>query len=77
MAVALRHVTETAKADVEGIVARIDVSLYWLFIGFGVQELRPLFSIPGIEPDGQLSITEEFKGQVRSSAIAILASLRD
>jgi len=52
-------------------------SLYWLFIGFAVQELRPLFTIPGIEPDGQLSVTEEFKGQVRSSAIAILASLAD
>jgi len=53
------------------------------FITFGVhktaavQELRPLFRIPGIEPDGQLSVTEEFKGQVRSSAMAILASLPD
>jgi hypothetical protein len=52
-------------------------SLYWLFIGSGVPELRPLFTIPGIEPDGQLSVTEDFKRQVLSSATAILANLQD
>jgi len=54
-------------------------SLYhlWCTQNTAVQELRPLFRIPGIEPDGQLSVTEEFKGQVRSSAMAILASLPD
>jgi hypothetical protein len=52
-------------------------SLYWLFIESAVQELRPLFSIPGIEPDGQLSVTEDFKRQVLSSATAILANLQD
>jgi hypothetical protein len=54
-------------------------SLYhlWCTQNAVVQELRPLFSIPGIEPDGQLSVTKEFKGQVRSSAMAILASLPD
>jgi hypothetical protein len=54
-------------------------SLYhlWCTQNSAVQELRPLFRIPGIEPDGQLSVTEEFKGHVRSSAIAILASLPD
>jgi len=54
-------------------------SLYhlWCTQNSAVQELRPLFRIPGIEPDGRLSVTEAFKGQVRSSAIAILASLPD
>jgi len=54
-------------------------SLYhlWCTQDGAVQELRPLFSIPGIEPAGQLSVTEEFKGQVRSSAISILANLSD
>jgi hypothetical protein len=47
----------------------------WCTQKTAVQELQPLFSIPGIEPDGQLSVTEEFKGQVRSSAMAILATL--
>jgi len=49
----------------------------WCTQNSAVQELRPLFKIPGIEPDGQLSVTEEFNGHVRSSAIAILASLPD
>jgi hypothetical protein len=53
-------------------------SLYWLFIGgSAVPELRPLFTIPGIEPDGQLSVTEDLKRQVLSSATAILANLQD
>src|SRR5215469_7571213 len=54
-------------------------SLYhlWCTQNAAVQELRPLFRIPGIEPDGQLSVTEEFKGQVRSSAMAILTRLPD
>jgi hypothetical protein len=49
----------------------------WCTQNSAVQELRPLFRIPGIEPDGQLSVTEDFKGQVRSLANAILASLPD
>ena len=54
-------------------------NLYFLWItqNAALQELRPLFTIPGVEPDGQLSVTEEFKGQVRSSAIAILEGLAD
>ena len=54
-------------------------SLYhlWRTQNSVLEELRPLFRIPGIEPDGQLSVTEEFKSQLRSSAIAILASLPD
>ena len=54
-------------------------SLYhlWCTQKAAVQELWPLFRIPDIEPDGQLSVTEEFIGQMRSSAMAILASLPD
>jgi hypothetical protein len=54
-------------------------SLYeiWRVHNSSVQELRPLFSIPGIEPDGDLSITEDFRRQVQSSATAILANLQD
>ena len=52
-------------------------SLYCLFIGSAVPELQPLFTIPGIEPDGQLSVTEDFKRQVLSSATAVLAKLQD
>jgi hypothetical protein len=35
-----------------------------------VQELRPLFTMDGIEPDGLLSVTEEFREQVLSLAKA-------
>ena len=49
----------------------------WCTQNSDVEELRSLFRIPGIEPDGQLSVTEEFKNQVRSSAIVILANLPD
>ena len=33
-----------------------------------VPELRPLFRIPGVEPDGCLRITDEFKSQVLAMA---------
>jgi hypothetical protein len=54
-------------------------SLYqiWRLHNSSVQELRPLFSIPGVELDGRLSVTEDFKKQVLSSATAILANLQD
>jgi hypothetical protein len=41
-------------------------SLYeiWRVHNSSVQELRPLFSIPGIGSDGDLSVTEDFKRQV-------------
>ena len=35
-----------------------------------VQELRPRFTMDGIEPDGLLSVTEEFREQVLSLAKA-------
>ena len=44
----------------------------WRSNNAAVQELRPLFRIPGIDPDGALSVTEEFKKTVRSLAKEIL-----
>ena len=54
-------------------------SLYWLWSDHNaaLQELRPLFRIPEIEPDGSLSVTTEFEVQVRSLATAILPTLED
>ena len=53
--------------------------LYGIWCGHNsaVQELRPLFRIPGIEPDGRLSVTEDFKRAVLAMAVAILPSLQD
>jgi len=84
-----RRATETAKADGEGTLRGLTSgtadtyetyrSLYqiWQFHNSSVPELRPLFNIPGVEPDGRLSVTEDFKKQVLSTATAILANLQD
>jgi len=37
-----------------------------------LRELRPLFRIPGIDPCGSLSVTDEFRNQVVSLASTIL-----
>lgn len=49
----------------------------WCSHNSAVQELRPLFRIPGVEPDGRLSITEEFKQQTLALSVGILASLEE
>ncbi len=48
--------------------------LYGLWIGnnAAVQELRPLFRIPGIEADGTLSVNHEFRELVVKLSIEIL-----
>ena len=49
-------------------------ALYMLWCGnnAAVQELRPLFRIPGIEPDGQLRVDEKFRRTVQQIATDIL-----
>jgi hypothetical protein len=37
----------------------------WCSNNGALEELRPLFRIPGIYPDGPLSVTEEFNERVR------------
>jgi hypothetical protein len=49
----------------------------WCRHNASVQELRPLFRIPGVEPDGRLSVTKEFEAQVRAFAAAILPTLEN
>lgn len=54
-------------------------SLYhlWLQHNAAVPQLQPFFEIPGIEPNGQISVTEDFRSHVRSLANTVLASLPD
>ena len=54
-------------------------ALYTLWCGNNdaVQELRPLFRIPGIEPDGQLSANQEFRKTVQKVATEILTEFAD
>lgn len=46
----------------------------WCKNNAAVQELRPMFRIPGIEPDGMLTVSENFKSQVTARAKEILPS---
>jgi len=41
-----------------------------------LRELRPLFRIPGIDPCGSFSVTDEFRKQVLSLASAILPAFQ-
>ena len=49
----------------------------WCSNDAAVQELRPLFRMEEIEPDGRLSVTEEFRQEVLSLAKQILADFSD
>jgi hypothetical protein len=49
----------------------------WCSNNAALQELRPLFRIDGIDPDGCLSVTDEFREQVRTLARQILPHLPD
>jgi hypothetical protein len=49
----------------------------WCHNNAAVQELRPLFRIPGVEADGALSVTDDFKRTVRSLATEILPLFSD
>lgn len=43
----------------------------WCANNAAVPELRPLFRMPGIQPDGILSVTDEFRTEVRALAARI------
>jgi hypothetical protein len=49
----------------------------WCDNNAAVQELRPLFRLDEIEPDGRLRVTEEFRAQVLTLAKQILPQLSD
>ena len=49
----------------------------WCANNAAVPELRPLFRIHGVEPDGVLSITESLRTEIRSLAAQILPSISE
>ena len=49
----------------------------WCSINSAVPELRPLFRIPGVEPDGQLSVNAAFREEVRALAVRILPLFKE
>jgi hypothetical protein len=44
----------------------------WCSNNAAVPELRPLFQMPGVEPDGPLTITDEFRSEVETISRTIL-----
>jgi hypothetical protein len=65
----------TGEADV--YLAYRGLYKLWCTNNAAVQELRPLFRIDGVDPDGQLSVTDEFRETVRTLARDILPQLSD
>jgi hypothetical protein len=49
----------------------------WCTNNAALQDLRPLFRIEGIEPQGYISVSAEFREQVISLAKQILPQLSD
>jgi hypothetical protein len=50
----------------------IELYSLWRSNNASVPELRPLFRIPGVDPGGALSVTDDFRTEVRSLAAQIL-----
>ena len=49
----------------------------WVSNNAAVSELRPLFRMSGVDPDGTLSVTDSFRAEVRSLAAQILHLMED
>jgi len=64
-----------AKDETDVYLAYRGLYRLWCGNNAALQELRPLFEIDGIEPDGALSVTDEFREQVRTVARQILPLL--
>lgn len=65
---------QLVAGEVETYIGYRGLYALWCRNNAAVQELRPMFRIANIEPDGVLSVTEEFKAQVISTARDVLAS---
>lgn len=65
----LKSITEGNLDAYEGFRALYGL---WCSYNAAVPELRPLFRMPGIEPDGLLSATDAFRTDVRTLAAQIL-----
>jgi hypothetical protein len=71
---------QAARATLQDLVnSRVDAydayrSLYrlWCSNNAALQELRPLFRVDGVDADGRISVTAEFREHVRSMASRIL-----
>jgi hypothetical protein len=67
---------QMASGEIEVYVGYRRLYRYWCSHNSAVQELRPMFGIPNISPDGVLSVTDDFNEQITSIAREILTSFR-
>ena len=58
--------------EIEVYVGYRRLYVYWCKSNAAIQELKPMFRIPALEPDGVLSITDEFNAKIISSAREIV-----
>ena len=67
-----RILEELVSGEIEVYLGYRHLYSYWRGHNSAVPELRQMFRISNIEPDGGLSVTEEFKAQIISMAREIL-----
>src|ERR1051326_2223178 len=72
-----RNPEQMVAGEIETYIGYRSLYALWCGNNAAVQELRPMFRIASIEPDGVLYVTEEFKGQVISMARNVLASFSE
>jgi hypothetical protein len=67
---------QMVSGEIEVYIGYRRLYQYWCGHNSAVLELRPMFSIPNISPDGVLSVSDDFNKQITSIALEILSSFR-
>jgi hypothetical protein len=65
---------QMVSGEIEVYIGYRRLYQYWCGHNSAVPELRPMFSIPNISPDGIFSVTDDFNEQITSIAREILTS---
>lgn len=68
---------QMVSGEIEVYIGYRRLYRYWCQHNSAVQELRPMFSIPNVSPDGILTVTDDFNEQITSIAREILTSFRN
>jgi hypothetical protein len=74
--VSISLLEQMVSGEIEAYVGHRQLYKYWSGHNSAVPELRPMFSIPNISPDGVLSVTDDFNEQITSIAREVLTGLR-
>jgi hypothetical protein len=68
----LKILEQMVSGEIEVYVGYRHLYAQWCTNNSAVPELRPMFRIPNVSPNGTLSMTEEFKARIISIAREIL-----